>query len=224
MKRLFIHIPKCAGMSIRHGLRGKVIVAGEGGHKNPEYTEAVRAHMKTRGEHHGFEHARWRDVREDMQRILPAFAIVRNPWARVASRYFFGLQVAKQGKPESKNYTFRSFDEFLDERHLWGEEPYYWHRATRGWYPQLDYVTDEGGTEIKCDILRCEHLAEDLERYAGWTLPPRRRNVTEEKMPYQELYDCEQRKAVADWYQEDVETFGFRFDGAATRNVWQFKS
>jgi len=219
MNRLFIHIPKNAGMSIRHGLRGRIQVAGEGVHKSKEYTDAVRAHMKSRNEHHGFEHARWRDVRPGFTASVPAFAVIRNPWARVASRYFFGLQVAKQGKPESKNYTFRTFDEFLDERHLWGEEPYYWHRATRGWYPQLDYVTDEGGTDIKCDILRCEHLAEDLKALTGWELPPRPRNVTETKVPYQELYDYEQRKVVADWYQEDVEVFGFRFEGAATRNA-----
>lgn len=222
MNRLFIHCPKNAGMSVRHAKLPGVVVAGEGSHKSPEYTAAVRAQMAKNNEHHGFEHARWRDVCADLQE-LPAFAIVRNPWARVASRYFFGLQVAKQGKPESKNYTFRNFDEFLEERHRWGDEPYYWHRATRGWYPQLDYVTDETG-EIRCTILRCEHLAEDLRAYMNVELPPRRRNVTTETRPYQDLYTAAQRDTVAEWYAADIEAFGFTFESAATREVvWRLR-
>jgi len=217
MRRLFIHIPKNAGMSIRHAHLPGVEVAGEGKHITPDYTEVVRVHMKANNEHHGFEHARWRDVRADLKR-LPAFAVVRNPWARVASRYFFGKQVAKQGKPESQNYTFRTFDEFLDERHRWGEEPYYWHRAVRGWYQQLDYVTDEAG-EVRCTVLRCERLARDLRLLTGFALPPRRRNVTEHGFPYQGFYSFPQRRVVADWYARDIEAFGFSFESAATRNV-----
>lgn len=218
MKHLFIHIPKSAGMSIRHGLKDQIVQARPDMHKSPEYTKAVREHMAKRNEHHGFEHARWRDLSEEAHK-LPAFAIIRNPWARVASRYFFGRFVATQThKAESKNYTFGSFDEFLEERHRWGDEPFYWHRATRGWYPALDYVSDESGN-MRCTLLRCEHLAEDLLHYMGAVLPPRRRNVTINTWVYQECYTEAQKRIVADWYALDIEWWGFTFDSAATRNV-----
>lgn len=202
-------------MSVRHGLRGKISVATPEFHVSPEYTAGLDAHMAARNEHHGHEHARWRDLSKSAQ-SMPCFAILRNPWARVASRYFFGRQVAQQGKPESKNYTFRTFDEFLEERHVWGHEPFYWHRAARGWYPALDYVTDEGG-EIRCDLLRCEYLAHDLYNYAGWVLPERRRNVTADTIPYRELYTPRQIQVVADWYAADIEAFDFEFDTPARR-------
>lgn len=218
---LFIHIPKSAGMSVRHGLKHEIKVAGNRNkdYGLPGYAKALEAYMEMRGEHHGRQHARWRDVCAELK-SRPAFAVVRNPWARVASRYFFARFVATQKhKPEHVNYDAKqSFDSFLEERHTWGGEPFYWHRAARGWYPALDYVTDSEG-EIRCTILRCEHLAEDLWKYRRWKLPPRRRNVTINKIPYQELYTNGQRKIVEEWYACDIETFGITFDGCATRNV-----
>lgn len=223
MTHLFIHIPKCAGMTIRHGLKGRIVVAGEGMHKTPEYTDAVRQKMADDEEHHGFEHARWRDVRTDL-RILKTFAIVRNPWARTASRYLFARHVLRTGGTHGRGYekTASSFDAFLEERHEWGGEPYYWHRAVRGWYPQTDYVTDEEGN-IRCDVLRCEKLDLDLYAYMG-VEEMRSRNVTvkDSPLPWQYLYEDRRRiQIVADWYAKDIETFGFDFDKPATKNYWK---
>jgi len=219
MTRLFVHIPKTGGMSIRQAHPPGVVLAGRGHQISPEYTRAVEAKMRQRGEHHGLEHCPWRYA-SDAYRALPAFAVVRNPWARTASRYYFARQVAQQGKPESVHYDAdMSFDEFLEERLAWGQEPYYWHRAVRGWYQQSLYVTDKTGS-LRCDVLRLEHLAEELRAYMGATLPPRRRNVTAGGRPYRELYTERQVQIVADWYAEDIEFFGFDFDGAARRNTW----
>ena len=211
-------------MSIRHGLAKDIVMAGPQQHKSPEYTQAVHAHMQANNEHDGYEHARWRDLNEKAQ-SLDAFAIVRNPWARVVSRYFYSQMVAFGGRTGIHKdlivYPDQTFDNFLDERHRWGAEPYYWHRAIRGWCPALDYVTDETGA-MRCEILRCEHLAEDLKTYAGWTLPPTRRNVTPDwsgKRPFTEMYDVHSRKTVADWYEADIETWGFAFATTATKGT-----
>jgi hypothetical protein len=219
---LFIHIPKAAGMSIRNGLRGQIRVAGskDTDFADSVYLEGLTAHMKMRGEHHGRQHVRWRDVAGELK-LNGAFAIVRNPWARAASRYFFGRFAATETrKPQHVNYKAdQTFEEFLEERHTWGHEPFYWHRAARGWYPSVDYVTDEAG-ELRVTCLRCEHLADDMMAYRGWKLPPRRRNVTINKIPLAELYkDPKHVQIIADWYARDVAMFGFDFDSAATRNV-----
>jgi hypothetical protein len=212
---VFIHIPKNGGMTVRLGYKNQIVEAGPGTHKSEDYARAVKAAMAKHGEHQGLEHARWRDLRPDLQ-ARRCFAVVRNPWSRVVSRYRFGLNTGGY-----RPYDYTTFKEFLDERHTWGNEPYYWHRAVRGWYPMLDHVTDEQGV-LRCDILRTEHLVEDSQAYMGKTLPTRRRNVTRgDPVDYRTFYNDDQIQIVAEWYAKDIEFFGFGFSGPATKNIWE---
>lgn len=215
---LFIHVPKCGGLSVRYGLRRHITIPTVSTLKSPAYYQALKATMDAAGEHLGLEHARWRDVCPALQ-ALPAFALVRNPWARCASRYFFARQIVEQGTiyaPAYKHIT--CFEAFLEERHKYGNREFYWHRAIRGWYPQLDHVTDEAGT-LRCSILRTEHLDEDVGKFLG-VKPPRRRNVTLGVRPYRELYDARTIDIVGRHYEKDIQAFGFSFDTPATRNLW----
>lgn len=209
MKKLFVHIPKCGGMTIRRGLPDRIIVASAGRHVNRRYTTELHDTMAARGEHHGNEHARWRDWRKDLRDEYRAFAIVRNPWARVVSRYIFS------GLMEKKD---RSFREFLAERHVYGDLEFFWHRAVRGWYQQKDYVTDESGA-LRCDILRL--ATDDVQRYFELKKPLLIRNISnKDGKDYRESYGPEEYDIVADWYHQDIEYFGFTFDGDATKNIW----
>ena len=85
LPKIFIHIPKNAGMTVRNSdlLRERIIPAGPKAHKSKEYTMAVKKHMDLIGDHHGFEHARWCDLSPKLTNAYDAFAIVRNPWDRV---------------------------------------------------------------------------------------------------------------------------------------------
>jgi hypothetical protein len=207
--RLFVHIPKCGGMTIRKGIPERIIVASSGNHISPQYTAELHNTMAAAGEHHGYEHARWRDFRKDLRDKYQALAIVRNPWARAVSRYTFSVVA------EKNDYTFA---EFLDERHIYGGIEYYWHRAIRGWYPMLDYVTDESGA-LRCDILRFG--TSDIERYFDLTGPLAIRNISNiDGKDYREFYGPEEYDIIADWYSSDIEFFRFTFDGDATRNIW----
>ena len=49
--KMFVHIPKCAGMTIRRSdvLRGKIIPAVPQTHKSPEYTKALEEQMAEAG-------------------------------------------------------------------------------------------------------------------------------------------------------------------------------
>ncbi|MBN1912399.1 MAG: sulfotransferase family 2 domain-containing protein [Pirellulales bacterium] len=219
-KYLFVHIPKNAGVSIRKSveLQGRLVGAEPRFHRSRAYTRELLRVMRENGEHHGYHHARLVDIHPSVRHRLQPVAVIRNPWSRVVSRFRFALLTMDQGNAPP-DYAPRTFDRFLEERHLYGDKEYYWHRAVRGWYPQVDYVEDEEG-QLGAHLLRQENLGEESTRYFGLSEAPPRRNVTGGKAkPYQAYYTPKTIQVVADWYARDVNTFGFDFDSAATRNV-----
>lgn len=223
LKKVFIHIPKNAGMTIRRSpmLADKIIPAGPEVHKSPAYSKAVLNHMNKIGDHHGFEHARWRDCNRSIVDGYGSFAVVRNPWDRVVSRYFFAKKVIEVEKKEPVGkHKIDSFEHFLNERFEWGDMEYMWHRAIRGWYNQKDYVTDKNGN-LQCDMIRFEKLNQDLCKYFNIPTMSRARNVTAlNPGTYKDIYTPETIQIVADWYKDDIDFFGFDFDSGATKNTW----
>ena len=129
-------------------------------------------------------------------------------------------------------FSRTTFEEFIEERFKYQDKEFYWHRAVRGWYPQKDHVTDEQGN-IKCDVLRFEHLNDDLKEY--FNLPKdqvikssnnfHRGNTDPEwakwDIDYKTLYNDTTIQIIADWYKEDIEMFGFDYDTTATKNIWE---
>lgn len=227
MRKLFIHIPKNGGMTVRRNpeLRNHIIPCVPQTHKSREYTRGLEQKMAATGDDLGYEHARWRDLAPHVQNSNRAFAIVRNPWSRVVSRYFFAKKVIEVEKDSNvygqKDYAdVSSFEAFLEERHKWGGEEYMWHRAVRGWYNAYDYVTDGQGN-VKCDILRFENYNEDIKAYFSVLFNPEPRNVTNlHKGTYQEMYNEKTIQVVADWYKQDIDYWGFDFDTGAAKNYW----
>ena len=220
--KMFVHIPKCAGMTIRRSdvLRGKIIPAVAKTHKSPEYTAALEAQMKKQGDHHGHEHARWRDLDWKYQ-AYDCFAVARNPWDRVVSRYFFARKVKYvEKKADGMATKCDTFEEFLEERHVWGDVPYNWHRAIKGWYPATDHVTDSEG-KLRCDMLRFDQLNKDLEKYFLIPQMSGPRKVTGlNEGTYMDLYYDRTIQIVADWYKKDIDMWGYDFDTGAQRNYW----
>ncbi|GAB4529103.1 MAG: sulfotransferase family 2 domain-containing protein [Roseibium sp.] len=219
-KHLFIHIPKNGGMAIREApqLKHRLVIANRRRLRSRAYAEGLKKHMEAAGRNPGYEHARLRDVDLSVRKATTAFAIVRNPWSRTVSRFKFAQQT-RAGSDRKPDVSAAPFEAFLEERHLWAEEPYFWHRAVAGWYPQLDYVVDEQGN-IGADILRQENLSTELQQYLGLRSELERRNIsTGSRADYRDLYTERTIRIVADWYAADIERFGFDFDTPATRNV-----
>jgi len=231
MIKMFIHIPKNGGMTIRKNkqIRQQVLLSGTDNLKNAEYVQGLTKKMHDTKDHAGYEHGRWRDWRQDVRDTYQAVAIVRNPWDRVCSRYMFAKKVMQFEGTQPEGYAdTSSFESFLEERHKWGGVDYMWHRAIRGWYPAYDHVSDEEGNN-RCDILRFENYNEDIKLYFGLLSNPEPRNIT--RVPndrgktgfgtsYKDIYTKETIQIIADWYQKDIDYWGFDFDTGATRNYW----
>ena len=220
----FIHIPKTGGTALRlfTFLEHKVQDANSNFNISRDYTNQLHMLMASLGDHHGDEHARFQDINPGMIIGMKRCAIIRNPWDRVASRYFFAKQLINQGKVPENYADVSSFEAFLEERWKWGDIPFLWHRAVRGWYPCLSYVVDAHG-RIAVDILRYESYNEDVQRYfnVGFDVP--RRNETVKSCTYRDIYTNETIQTVADWYRPDIDRFGYDFDTGPTRNTWALK-
>ena len=77
-QKIFIHIPKNAGMTIRHSdkLRGKILINNPSRHINQQYTSKLYDKMHATGDHHGAEHARWRDLDTNYRDSIPLLRLL----------------------------------------------------------------------------------------------------------------------------------------------------
>ena len=229
-KKLFIHIPKNAGLTVRRSLSDYIITCNKNTLIDEEYKNNLIETMNKANEHYGFEHARWRDIKKSLTNKYQAFAIIRNPWTKVVSRYMYGLRAIENGRaPE--NYIPKKFEEFLEQRFEYQNKEYYWHRATKGWYPQKDHVVDDNNN-IKCDILRFEYFNDDIKSYLNlpedFKIKSSNNYHRGNKDPkwakwdidYKTLYTNSTIQIVADWYKNDIDLFDFDYDTAARKNIW----
>lgn len=218
---MFIHIPKNGGMTIRRNqaLESKIILAEV---ENNYRTNLLNYMRKVQEGVPNVEHARWKDWKSNIRNTHQSFAIIRNPWSRVVSRYEYARKILYKENGKT-NVDCSSLEAFLETRHLDSGLPYFWHRAIRSWYPQLDYVVDDNGV-VKCDILRFENYDEDVKSYFGLFTNPRARNVTGyDKSKYKDYYNKNTIQIVADWYEKDINQWGFDFDTGATKKYWNDK-
>ncbi len=220
-KYLLIHIPKNGGMALRKApqLHSRLVLANRRRLKSKAYADELLEHMTAAGFHVGYEHARLRDIDTSVRLGTIPFAVVRNPWSRTFSRFKFYLQTeaARRRVPE---LTREGFAEFLETRHEWGGRDYFWHRASLGWFPQVDYVLNENG-DLAVDLLRQENLTEEFSKYFMVQGALEKKNISRGSgSRYQQFYDAKTIQIVADWYQDDIDFFGFDFDGMAKTRTY----
>tara|TARA_Y100000004_G_scaffold43622_1_gene47761 strand:- start:21 stop:626 length:606 start_codon:yes stop_codon:yes gene_type:complete len=192
--KLFIHIPKNGGSSVK---------ADERTNKFVIFNTGV-----------GW-HSRWKDTPKKISDAYKAFGIIRNPWSRTVSRYMFGVESIYRG---DHGAIPKNFDEFLETRYVWKNE---WADPIRSWNTQYDYVCDDEDN-VCCDILRLEHIDYDLPKYFNIDIKQGvvKENATGYTQDYRNVYNDNTIQIVADWYQQDIDYWGFDFDTGATKNTY----
>jgi len=164
-KILFIHIPKNAGTSLINKLS-----------LSPHGHYDWRTHPKFNGPYH-------------------KFTIVRNPWDRMVSNYYYCLAEKSfwfdvnndtekwsladgteiEGKPQHPLYhhvkNAGSFEAWMHTFYTIGHSgksgPEFWATQNRGYDNQYDYLVDEDGKIMVDHILRYENLNEDFKKFCG---------------------------------------------------------
>jgi hypothetical protein len=114
-----------------------------------------------------------------------------------------------------------SFESFIRDQRVFPipEHPGQpWMGPLSSWFNQLEWIKDETGA-VMCDCLRLEHIDRDLSAYLGHRIEIQRHNATTKRYDYRSLYNEELINIIGEIFREDIEYFGFSFEGGATRNV-----
>jgi len=199
----FIHIPKNAGESVRDAL-----------YLQRDISLSTPFHY------------RYVDIADRVGRNLRFFAIVRNPWSRTASRYHFGRQNARAWPTDDPRRLYierATFADYVRDRRVLpipAHPGQPWMGPLSSWFNQLEWIRDEDG-KVPCDCLRMECVLDDLAAYLGRRIDLRRKNQTRQRYDYRAMYTDELAEIVANTFREDIEHFGFTFEGTATRNFYK---
>jgi hypothetical protein len=130
------------------------------------------------------------------------FAFVRNPWAWQVSLYFYMKQEPKHFQHELVQ-SLEGFDEYIE-----------W-RVQEDKRLQSDNLCDDEENLLVDYVGRLETIREDFGAICdilnlNASLPHRNRSSHRD---YREYYTDQTRSLVAEHFQEDIERFGYGFDG-----------
>jgi len=130
------------------------------------------------------------------------FAFVRNPWDRLVSRYAYLLHNEKHPRHKFVQ-RMKGFDDYV----AW--------EMRRGKFFQHTYVTGPDGNLIVDFIGHFERLNEDFQKVCsriGVKAELPRANASSHR-DYRTYYSAATRELVGNYFQRDIELFGYDFDG-----------
>lgn len=176
---VFIHVPKCGGTSVERALGLPLL----------NHDTALERY-RFLGEH------RWRE------RLT--FAVVRDPYARLASSYFYLHQTAKTALPdlqEEFRYWLFRWQTLRED----GALP----STLRS---QCWWLSDASGKQLVDHICRIEQIGEDIKPIAARLdreINVQHLKIAPQQIDYDDLYTPATRGMVKDLYREDFERFGY---------------
>jgi len=183
-KFVFVHINKTGGTSIEEILK-KLSRNLNGKH------HFIQEYRKLADAKHGFEN-------------YFKFTIVRNPWDRLLSNYFY----------KKLNYNNLIQDLSFKKWITNSCDRNYSFENCLSRHTQLDWIVDENGEVVVDFIGKFENLQEDFDTICDKIGIPRQKLPHKNKSKhkhYTEYYDDETRAIVAEKYAKDIEYFGYKF-------------
>tara|TARA_B100000085_G_C18525335_1_gene505547 strand:+ start:533 stop:1153 length:621 start_codon:yes stop_codon:yes gene_type:complete len=198
-KFIFVHINKTGGTSIESILKK---LSRDWFAVNFNYVLNGRFTPK----HHLIkEYRKLADKRHGFKNYFK-FTIVRNPWDRLLSNYFFRKKTI-----HDKLIQNLSFKEWVLNYKTDG----YSFEDCLSKHTQLDWITSKNEEVLVDFVGRFENLQEDFDIICDKIGVPQQKlphkNKTKHKH-YTEYYDDETRQIVAEKYTKDIEYFGYEFD------------
>lgn len=192
---IFVHIPKCAGTSIRQSLQGRAT-----GHR------ALDGYRTMLG--------------DELFNECFKFTFVRNPWDRLVSAfYFLKNKDLKSNQKWAKEHLsdFETFDAFV---HGWVNRETIW--TYSHFRPQFQFLCLEGTLPAVDFIGFYENLADDFRlianRLGKQALLAEENKNSLRTRDYRACYNDDTRRIVAEAYAEDIELFGYSFDNSSLPN------
>lgn len=192
-RSIFVHVPKCAGDSIKKSLFGD------------DFTDVHRTFD---------EYLNIFDPKS--LKSYFKFTFVRNPWDRLVSAFFY-IKSGGCGENDRIWFSrelahFKNFDEFvrgwLNKDNIW-----------KLWYfqPQYYFILERRG-KIEMDFFGLyENLGEDfgyISKRLGVNCPVQHMNKRKHE-DYRDYYNEETMKIVADVYDADIKLLGYNFDNSS---------
>lgn len=210
-KFIFIHIKKNAGSSIAKALLPEI---------SGPLTILMDHVFRRIGRPIGFGPKRYpshitaqelvNEIGEELFSQFFSFAVVRNPWDWQSSLYNYALKLPSHNL-HSKVKELGSFDAYLK-----------WHcqnienqqvPAGMGVVTQSEFIFADDGRQLVEYVARFENLENDFHKVCeriGVSAELPRVNVHKVK-PYRNFYNEERRNLVAEYFNKDVENFGYDF-------------
>lgn len=135
------------------------------------------------------------------------FAVVRNPWDKVVSHYYYRIQT---NQTELGTNRIR-FKEWVEQVYRDKRLPYY--DKPKMFMPQVNWISDTEGKVIIDHVCRFESLESDFREVCDrlgivYNLPHLK---SSRRGHYRDYYDLETQKIIADWFNQDIEKFGYSF-------------
>lgn len=204
---IFVHIPKTAGSSITQVLEPVSRCGSEFWLTRWLLRAGVRSNLfappkyRTYRRHTSARKLQWYLPRRQFQQYYK-FAFVRNPWDWLVSYYHFVM-----GQPNHRRYrqlkSLGSFEHFVE------------YECSQKKFMQKNFVTDHQGNLIVDFVGRFENLMEDF------ALVCHKLNITgslgqrnrSQHRDYRSYYSDRAIELVAQGYAEDIQLFGYTYDG-----------
>lgn len=135
------------------------------------------------------------------------FTIVRNPWDKVVSHYLYRVKTNQTALGVSSI----DFKEWV--RLTYHEQDPEYMDIPLMFKPQMDWITDEKGKVLVDFIGKFEHLEKDFNSVCGHlginAKLPHLKKTTRER--YNTYYDDRTIEIVANWFERDIDYFGYEF-------------